>query len=465
MIPHAERDSLVIPPSTFFLMRTSKKTLAAALATAFVAGSFEVDDLVERGYGVIGKQPRWMQPLAERLHAAFPWDMRPRRASVERFLLFDYGFHRAYRRSKLTVASRIGSSPVMNQGVVASGWKAIRPLTTPAELADWLNVPLRQLDWFAGVGPYKRAAIETKLQHYRYRVLKKVDGNVRLLEAPKARLKRMQQKILTEILNHIPPHATCHGFRRGRSIATFAKPHQGQAVVVKLDLRDFFPSIRAAQIHALFLYLGYPEPVAYLLTGLCMTSAPETVWRDIGACPRNNLMQEQIRRYARPHLPQGAPTSPALANLCAYRLDYRLSGLALAAGANYTRYADDLAFSGDAVFRRAAQRFVVHATAIVLEEGYQVHHRKTRVMRQSVRQKIAGLVVNQQANVPREDFDRLKATLTNCVRHGPESQNRADHANFRLHLRGRIAFVESINRKRGEQLRSIFAQITWPQSA
>ena len=109
--------------------------------------------------------------------------------------------------------------------------------------------------------------------------------------------------------------------------------------------------------------------------------------------------------YAWPHLPQGAPTSPALANICAYRIDCRLTGLAEASGAVYTRYADDLAFSGGEDFERSAERFAIRAAAILLEEGFQVHHRKTRIMRQGVRQYLAGVVINEHVNVIRRDYD------------------------------------------------------------
>jgi RNA-directed DNA polymerase len=165
--------------------------------------------------------------------------------------------------------------------------------------------------------------------------------------------------------------------------------------------------------------------------------------------------------YCRPHLPQGAPTSPALANLCTYRADCRLSGLARSVGAQYTRYADDLAFSGDRGFERGIERFSTHVAAILIEEGFHVHHRKTRVMRQGVRQHLAGVVVNRHLNIMGNDFDRLKATLTNCIRLGPEGQNRDTHANFRSHLEGRINFVEMINPIKGNRLRRIFEQIEW----
>jgi hypothetical protein len=165
--------------------------------------------------------------------------------------------------------------------------------------------------------------------------------------------------------------------------------------------------------------------------------------------------------YARPHLPQGAPTSPSLANLCSYRLDCRLAGLAQSAGAAYTRYADDLAFSGGERFDGSVARFATRVAVILMEEGFTVHHRKTRIMRASVRQHLAGLVANQRLNVRRADFDLLKAILTNCVRHGPTTQNREAHPNFREHLAGRISFIESVNLEKGRRLRAIFDQIEW----
>jgi hypothetical protein len=130
-------------------------------------------------------------------------------------------------------------------------------------------------------------------------------------------------------------------------------------------------------------------------------------------------------------------------------------------GANYTRYADDLAFSGDETFERGIERFSTHVAAILMEEGFRVHFRKTRVMRRSVRQHLAGLVTNQHLNVMRADFDKLKAILTNCERLGPQSQNRDGNPDFRGHLEGRLGFAEMVNPSKGQRLRKIFAQIHW----
>jgi hypothetical protein len=138
-----------------------------------------------------------------------------------------------------------------------------------------------------------------------------------------------------------------------------------------------------------------------------------------------------------------------------------LTGLARAAGATYTRYADDLAFSGGEDFERVVERFSLHVAAIINEEGFEVHHRKTRIMRQGVRQQLASLVTNVHANVRRSDLDVLKAILTNCARLGPAGQNREGHPDFRAHLDGRIGFVELINPEKAARLRAIWLRIDW----
>lgn len=438
----------------------SEKAIAAALATAFTAGSLDVEELVERGSRALGQRWEWLAPLAHRIARAFAGTVRPRSAAIERFILSDEGFWNAYDEHDLNLTYDLVDRPTMCPIDAARGWDVPYPMSTTCELADWLGVSLGELDWFADQRRLEFKQHTPKLRHYHYRTLTKRFGEFRLIEAPKSRLKAIQHQILTGILDHVPPHAAAHGFRKGRSVKTFAKPHIAKDVVVKLDLRDFFPSIRLARIQALFRSLGYPEAVANALAGLCTNSTPSDVWNDAPR-PSDPRIHDQIRRYAQPHLPQGAPTSPALANLCAYRLDCRLSGLAHAVDADYTRYADDLAFSGNGDFRRIAQRFHIHAGAIALEEGFLVHHRKTRVMRHGVRQRIAGVVVNRTLNVPREDFDRLKATLTNCIRFGAESQNRENHDDFRSHLEGRVSFVEMIHPTRGRRLRELLKQVEW----
>ncbi|MCA9263165.1 MAG: RNA-directed DNA polymerase [Planctomycetales bacterium] len=377
---------------------------------------------------------------------------------MARFILSDRGFLRAYERHNLQLVELLTTAPVMLPLPTAEGWE-VPQLPEVNDLADWLGVSLATLHWLADTRCLESKWNRGKLRNYYYRPLAKKQGTIRLIEVPKPRLKGCQRQILTGILDHIPPHDAAHGFCRGRSIKSFADKHVGKQVVLRLDLQDFFPSVHGGRVQAVFRSLGFPASVADLLAGICTNSTPRDIWESL------QFPQPQLRltqwQYDNVHLPQGAPTSPALANLCAYRLDCRLSALARTVGADYTRYADDLAFSGGQDFSRAVRRFHVHASAIAMDEGFHVHFRKTRIMRRSARQRLAGLVVNQHANISRAEYDRLKATLHNCVRSGPSDQNRTGHTDFRAYLNGRISFIEMVNPARGAHLRRLFDRIPW----
>lgn len=438
----------------------SQAGIARAISAAFLAGNLDVDGLVDRGARLLGKRWRWLRPLAWRVVQRFDGRTRPRRVTVTRFILADLGFSRACQKHELKLANRLAVPSMTRAAGAAESW-SVPAIHTAGDLADWLGLTIGELEWFADLRSLEYRQNQGRLRHYHYRPLTKRYGQIRMVEAPKSRLKAIQRRILSEILECIPAHEAAHGFRRGRSIMTFAAPHVRKRVVLKIDLQDFFPSIAAARIRALFRTVGYPEGVADLLAGLCTNATPLDAWEG----DMNHLAAWRMHQtrwlYAKPHLPQGAPTSPALANLCAYRMDCRLRGLAHSANAVYTRYADDLAFSGDHDFERVAKRFHLHVCAIVIEEGFSVHHRKTRIMRQAVRQRLTGMIVNQRLNIPRGDFNRLKATLTNCIRFGAQSQNRSGHADYRGHLEGRISFVEMVNPAKGRRLRDLFNRLEW----
>ncbi|TVP97851.1 MAG: RNA-directed DNA polymerase [Planctomycetaceae bacterium] len=439
----------------------ASETIVRLLAAACLAGNLEVDEVVDRWGRAMGKRWRWLRPLARRVLAEFAGDARARESAVARFIASDRGFRRAALTHDLRVAEVLhASGPGMSPVRAAEVWQ-LPPLRTAGELAQWLGIDTRQLDWFADRRSFGSKRHQGPLRHYHYRTVAKRFGQVRLIESPKPRLKQIQRRILAGILDLIPTHPAVHGFRRGRSIMTFAQPHVGQRIVVRIDLQDFFPTVGRAWVQALFRTVGYPEVVADVLAGVCTHATPADAWESVDSEHFGRQPDRIHRLYSRPHLPQGAPTSPALANLCAYRLDCRLAGLARSAGASYTRYADDLAFSGQADFVRVAPRFCLHVGATAMEEGFSVHHRKTRRMRQGVRQHLAGLVVNERLNVRRKDFDLLKATLTNCIRSGPQSQNRGNQSNFRAHLAGRLSFVELVNPEKGRRLRELFDRIPW----
>jgi hypothetical protein len=333
------------------------------------------------------------------------------------------------------------------------------PLPTVKDLRYWLGLFDHELAWFADCERRQGKVTQSRLHHYRYQWIEKRSGPPRLIEIPKTRLKIIQHQILREILNRVPPHPCAKGFIRGRSIKHFVEPHAGKAVVLRMDLKDFFHTVPVSRIGALFRRLGYPWAVAQLLQGLCThTSSPSLAGETFQTLPW--AMQ---KRLADKHLPQGAPTSPALANLAAWRFDCRLQGVADRFSLDYTRYADDLAFSGDRELLRLAPFLKGVIGAIAIDEGFEINHRKTRVQTQAQAQRLGGMVINQKPNLPREAFDRLKAILHNCVRWGPESQNREGVDDFKAHLGGRVAYAVWLNPKKGERLRRLWQRIEWPE--
>ncbi len=331
------------------------------------------------------------------------------------------------------------------------------PLATSADLARWLNLSDDELAWFADLERRQGRVARSALHHYGYRWIEKRSGSLRLIEMPKCRLKTIQRQILRGLLNRVPPHDAAHGFARGRSTLSYIERHVGKPVLLRMDLKDFFHSVPVARIGALFRRLGYPQEVAQRLQGLTTHCASA----EMAGTEFQRLSWTQQKRLADKHLPQGAPTSPALANLCAWRFDRRLQGVAERFALDYTRYADDIALSGGRELQRLAPFLQGLIGAIALEEGFEINPRKTRLQTQSRSQRLAGAVVNRRPNLPRQEYDRLKATLHNAIHRGAQSQNLQGHADFKAHLAGRIAYAAWLNPARGKKLQRLWEQISW----
>ena len=200
---------------------------------------------------VLGERPRWLSSLARRVLAAFPIDAgQPTQERLATFIAQDQAFLRA-RQRLFRQRLRMESSP----------WP-VPALPTPAALAHWLGVSLRQLDWFADCQEREACSRPGPLCHYTYAWQAKRGRRWRLLEIPRPRLRALQRRLLHDLLDLIPPHPAAHGFRRGHSILTYAALHTRQSMVLRFDLRDFFPSVHGGRIHALFRTAGYPKPVA-----------------------------------------------------------------------------------------------------------------------------------------------------------------------------------------------------------
>lgn len=267
----------------------------------------------------------------------------------------------------------------------------------------------------------------------------KATGGVRRIAAPRPILRKAQRKILDEILSKVPVHKSAHGFLAQRSTVTNATPHRGAAIVVKMDLVDFFPSVHYRRVVGLFEELGYGEAVAQVLAGIC-TYRPKL---DDGTMVWPGL------------LPQGAPTSPAITNLICRRLDARLAALAKKSGAKYTRYADDLtfSFSKEPESPKGLGRFFWWVDQICQQEGFTENTKKRRVFRKSAQQRVTGIVVNDTLSVPRKLRRRFRAIVNNVKKNGLEAEARdRSKESFEAYLYGFAAYVQMVQPKLGKAL-------------
>lgn len=440
------------PRSRLFPM-SSRSRQIRLLAAALAAGPLDdPEEMKTRVKAMVGdlRAARWLDSLLRNLTLEFGGAPRPAIHRIADRIATHPPFVRAWDAGRGRIHPAVVEARMAPAPGAPRTWN-LPPIPDMAELAARLGLHADDLRWLVAPG---------QAGHYRHRWQPKPKtGRFRLIESPKALLKHAQRRLLRRILGAIPTHESAKGFRPGSSVRDFVEPHVGRRQVIRFDIEDFFPSVHAARVLRFYLTAGYPEPVARALTRLGTRATPPETLAEMP------LTWVEHRRLATPHLPQGAPTSPALANLCAFRLDCRLSGLARSCGASYTRYADDLLFSGDGDFIPKAGRFVATVGAILIEEGFQANHRKTRVMRRSVKQHAAGMVLDEKPNPDRRDFDRIKAILTNCVRLGPESQNREEHPDFAAHLLGRISWIDFVNPSKGGKLRDLFDRIDWSGSS
>jgi len=437
------------------------KHFAQALAASLLAGQFERQDMRRRTEALLGPLTRTDQRrLVAQIRSQRSRTYAPSSDWLVGFLLERPLFHRAISRARLRPdLIHHGLEPPRFAPLSGFTRLAVRRIATQGDLARWLHVTLTDLDWFSDNRRRHAHTAIPVLQNYTFSWMPKRSGPPRLIEAPKPRLRTIQRKILDEILSKVPVHDAAFGFVEGRSAAQGAARHVGEVVVVTCDIENFFTTVPARRVHAVFRSIGYPAAVARALTGLVTTTTPDSVLAHPRGKERPSPHALQLHR--RQHLAQGAPTSPALSNLCAWRLDCRLSGLAKRYEARYTRYADDMTFSGDAGLRSRA-KFLLHAVqAIIEDEGFRLHPAKTHIATRSQRQQVTGIVVNEHLNVSRVTYDLLKATLHNAVKNGWQSENRHHHPAFKAHLDGRITWVENLNPHRGAKLRRLFDRIKW----
>lgn len=442
--------------------RHTLRAIARRLAHAFLAGPWHQRTLMARGDVALGTGGRWLADLT--FDIVQQHREPPSAGQLEALIVRHRAFIEACERGFLPFSLL---NPNTADAPPTPVWP-VQPLTSLADAVRWLGVSATTtssaenlLRWFADTKGLERVAKDERLRHYWAQWVPRGPRLPRLLEAPKPRLKALQRKVLDDILSHIPPHPAAHGFVRGRSVATHAEQHVGRQLVIRFDLEAFFTTVSTFRAHGVFRAAGYPEEVCSVLLGLCTTRTANAVLR-AAPYPEPFTSEDSVRRFnllqrlADWHLPQGAPTSPALANLAAFGLDSRLHTFARDVGLTYSRYADDLVFSGDDT--RSVGALTNFVAMAVSEEGFRLNRAKTRVMRQHQRQFVTGVVVNQRPAVARADYDALKARLHRLATKGVDESERG----LRAHLLGQLAWVGRFSASRARRLEALFSRITWP---
>jgi RNA-directed DNA polymerase len=311
--------------------------------------------------------------------------------------------------------------------------------STAAELAAAMHVPVGRLRFLA----FSREV--STISHYHRFTIPKRTGGERLISAPHKKLKAAQHWILENILEPLALAEQAHGFVPGRSTVSNALPHLGAAVVVNVDLKDFFPTVTYRRVKGLYRKLGYSEEVATVLALIC--SEPDVTETTLDGT--RYFVARGPRR-----LPQGAPTSPAITNVLCRRLDRRIQGWATKHGFTYTRYADDLTVSSK---DRSAPvgKMLAFLRKLTAAEGFAIHPDKIRVVRRGRRQEVTGVVVNDRPGVPRDELRRFRALLHHIDKDGPAGKKWGNGGGDVLTAAlGFAAYVAMVDKAKGEVLRA-----------
>jgi len=264
--------------------------------------------------------------------------------------------------------------------------------------------------------------------YHTFKLPKKAGGN-RVITAPSDELKRLQRRLLDNLLIQSESHPSVHGYIRGRSCATNAKSHEKREIVAKLDIKSFFPSTPYHLIVKSLRKMAGAElsqGALFLLADICSYDGG---------------------------LPIGAPCSPALGNIILTRFDEVVGDRAKKMGVTYTRYADDLVFSGD----RSAIWMLGFAKGLLKKIGYVTDSKKELIMRKGMRQTVTGLVVNSTANLPRRQRKKLRAAL-HSMSVGKEPKWHGKPAN-KNKIIGILGFLNSVNHESAEKLKNKYLQI------
>ncbi|MBO6899131.1 MAG: RNA-directed DNA polymerase [Shimia sp.] len=256
---------------------------------------------------------------------------------------------------------------------------------------------------------------------YRRFEIPKKSGGRRRIDAPLPSLAHIQRWILDNILQGVALHPSAKAYRKGYSTFDNARFHRKQSIVLKVDVKNFFGSIEEHSVFSIFHDLGYSKRLSKLFS---MIATLDGV------------------------LPQGAPTSGALSNIFMRAFDEKIFADCKRQGIRYTRYADDLTFSGDAIDLREHIRLVDKEFSKV---GLTLNSKKTRVLFPHMRQEVTGLVVNDSVSIPQAFRRQLRQECYFIKKFGIHGHAREVNArNPRILLEeviGKLSYVKAVHAK------------------
>ena len=259
--------------------------------------------------------------------------------------------------------------------------------------------------------------------------LKKKDGTPRPIRAPKDKLKTIQRAILKNILSDIKLPPCCYGFSKNKSIIENAKIHSRNDFLLNLDIQDFFPSVHYKKVRQIFLDIGLNDEISNIICGLT------------------------TYEY---RLPQGAPTSPFLASLALSNLDYRLMKLAESNHITYTRYFDDVSFSGNNRVM-ALEKTIMQ---IIKQEGYKVKTSKRKLFEKGREKEVNGILIIDK-KLLLKNTEELFDYVSDISKYGLSKLRSDNPEKEKQSLKGKIGFLRQVDQEQANKIEAVFASILW----
>lgn len=304
-----------------------------------------------------------------------------------------------------------------------------------------------------------------KIKKYNQFFIKKRKGGYREIMAPHKDLKYIQKWLLFNILSKYPLADSCKGFRSQISIRDNALPHSNAKVILKIDLLKFYDTITEKRVYGMFSKMGYAKNLSYSLAKLCTAKHTEEYWNNFKHKEKTTL--GNLYTHRPPTLPQGAPSSPTIANIVATKMDKRFEALSHKMGFNYTRYADDLTFSIHSEEGKLPSVKLIRK--IIREEDFFVNDDKITYMHRGSKQYVTGLSVTDGVHTSKKYRKQIARHIHFCRKYGVENHLFKIQKDFpyynplKFHdwLYGHICFIHSIDVEYSKKLLSDFNKITW----